>query len=171
MFVALGASLVWAYSPLQPEAAAVVKTYVAQSSIKGADRGVFAARDIAPCEQIEDANSIELNENEYPHGVLSQYVFKGPSNSTWLVLGHGMLYNHLPDGKANVEYRISSPNSMVFYANRPIKANTELFIDCERASIRTAVPNRFFTMFDDCVCPQMGMSRRHSSTSTLRWAR
>lgn len=117
--------------------------YVSQSTIPGAGRGVFAARDFAPCDLVEESHYIELSAEDnlaisHKH-VLRHYAFYHPADgstnaTSWrgaITLGHGSLFNHGGDARANTNYRPSStrPESAFdFYAVREIKAGDELLV-------------------------------------------
>lgn len=110
-------------------------TYVAESTIKGANRGVFAAKDLAQCEHIETSRTIQLGQFDYsPFGLVGRYVFMHPTdeNKSVVVLGDGSLMNHAGD-QANVAYRPVNPDDpssdFEFYAIQLIKKGEELFVD------------------------------------------
>ena len=109
--------------------------FVAESRIPGANRGIFAARDIAEGETIDRSQYIELPKETVAGNLLGRYVFgsnRDPSRALLIISGHGSLFNHAGE-HASVAYRESDERpplaSIDFYADRPIKSGEELTIN------------------------------------------
>jgi hypothetical protein len=94
-------------------------------------RGVFAARDFAPDEEVEVCPTVELPRRE-AKGVLADYVFDSnrERKTVVLVLGYGMLYNHSDD--PTLEYDQDEDGVVTFFAARAIARGEELTISYGR---------------------------------------
>ncbi len=104
--------------------------YIKQSNIRGAGRGVFAARDIRKGEHIEVCPVIEISAHDMANlneSILVTYFFfhgKG-KNSVFLALGFGSLYNH--SFEPNATYIISPmKKTITFTAVDDIKKDSEI---------------------------------------------
>lgn len=96
--------------------------YVQSSSIHGL--GVFADEVIEEGEVIEECSMIEAEKT----CLLQNYLFKIPgSNSYWIILGNGCLYNHasLPN---SITYIDEEDQIAKFVASRRIQEDEEIFI-------------------------------------------
>lgn len=85
------------------------KTYVSQSKITGAERGVFASENIDKGETIESCPTIEIPKQELEflqNSFLTSYIFFCGKNKERLLiaLGFGSMYNH--NYTPNAEYKI-----------------------------------------------------------------
>ena len=108
-------------------------TFVANSSISGAGRGVFAARSFDAGEHIAREATLGLDVYDSASTVFSRYSFDGGSNALpFLVLGVGSLVNH-DRFNYNVHWRRTSAEWFDIFAIRPLSAGEELFFDYGRA--------------------------------------
>lgn len=108
------------------------KTYVTDSKIKNAGRGVFAANDIRQGQIIEVCPIILVPEHDMSNlaeSILVTYFFYFGKKNEYLaiVLGFGSIYNH--SYEPNAKYKIKkSENTMTFTAIENIKKNKEITI-------------------------------------------
>ena len=94
-------------------------------------RGVFATRDIAEGEEIEQCPVIVVPADEAADvcaTVLGHYAYGWDDGAVVFALGFGSLYNHAADPSAIYEEGEDGA-SIVIRANRPIAAGEEIFID------------------------------------------
>ena len=110
-------------------------TFVANSTIEGAGRGVFAAHAFDAGEHIAREPILDLGAYDGASDVFSRYAFDGGS-SAFLVLGVGSLINH-DRFNLNVHWRLTSAQWFDVFAIRPIAAGEELRFDYGRAVTKT----------------------------------
>ena len=109
------------------------KIYVSQSTISGADRGVFANVDIKKDELIENCPFIEIPEHEIERAeesvLINYYYFFGEKKERFLVaLGFGSIYNHLYT--PNARYHIKPEERVIeFIALKEIKKDEEIIVN------------------------------------------
>ena len=107
---------------------------VGTSTIAG--RGVFATRDFAPGDLIEECPVIRLPQPQLEairETVLWDYIFgfEDGSGDFAVALGFGSLYNHSDD--ANADYmKNSASNTITITARRRISAGDEITLGYER---------------------------------------
>lgn len=91
--------------------------------------GVFAKKDIAPNNLIEECPMILLNKLETGHlNAITTKTFTWDDNTRALALGYGSMYNHAK--QPNAEYIVDHQNQTIkFTASDYIPAGTEILID------------------------------------------
>jgi SET domain-containing protein len=106
------------------------KIYVSTSKIKGAGRGVFAAKDIKKGTLIERCPIIEIPKNDLSNVnesflVTYFFYFGKNKNRVGLALGFGSIYNH--SYSPNAAYKIKSKEKIIeFVATKNINAGEEI---------------------------------------------
>ncbi|RJQ38494.1 SET domain-containing protein-lysine N-methyltransferase [Candidatus Microgenomates bacterium] len=109
------------------------KTYVKQSSIPNAGRGVYARCDIKKDEIIEKCPVIEIPKHDIANlkeSILVTYFFYFGKNKERLAiaLGFGSIYNHTY--KPNARYKIKhTENRIDFIALNNIKKDDEIMVN------------------------------------------
>lgn len=102
-----------------------MKTVIKRDSVKG--RGVFAARDIAKDEVVEECELLVVTLEDVP-AELEGYVYEYNKTKAALALGNGSLYNH--SHKANCEFYYNSRKTHLYIrATKAIKAGEEMTIN------------------------------------------
>jgi SET domain-containing protein len=94
-------------------------------------RGVFATRDIAKDQLIEECPLLLIEDIEYTsqNHPLSTYLFQVDDDTSALALGYGSLYNHAGK-KANATYAIDEDDRLLrVYAARSIDADEEITVN------------------------------------------
>jgi SET domain-containing protein len=94
-------------------------------------RGVFATRDLADGEEVEQCPVIVVPAEEAEDvcaTALGSYAYGWDDGAIAIALGFGSLYNHSTDPNATYEEG-DDGKSLVIRADRPIAAGQEIFID------------------------------------------
>ena len=99
---------------------------IKESTIPGANLGVFTLKDINKGEIVEIAPFLRVPSNSCSNNILNDYVFTENENTYILVLGYGSMYNHSYD--PNLSYEYYEKDYFAYRANSDIKKGSELFI-------------------------------------------
>lgn len=113
-------------------------TYIDKSRFEGANKGVFADRDMPLDHYIEISPAILISHEEgalLEKTIIGEYMFdwnpgneEGKSKGYALALGMGSLFNH--SDTPNIEWDFNEENQLIlFYTLREIKQNEELTIN------------------------------------------
>lgn len=113
--------------------ASAINTYVAESNIVPAGRGVFAARDIEQGEVFERCPVIVIPDSELPlaaRTLLYDYYYDWGDDldAAGVALGFGSLYNHSFDPSAAYE-KLFAEMRVDMTARRPIRHGEEITIN------------------------------------------
>lgn len=120
-----------------------IKTYVSQSKITGAKRGVFASENIEKGETIESCPTIEIPKQELEflqNSFLTSYIFFYGKNKERLLiaLGFGSMYNH--NYTPNAEYKIDQQAKKIEFSSlKTIQKGEEITINYVQES-KSGVP-------------------------------
>ena len=109
-------------------------TFVANSTIRGAGRGLFSARAFEAGEHIAREPLLELGSYDIASDIFRRYAF-ADGEGAYIVLGVTSLINSAErsDGGVNVHWRRASPHWVDVFAISHISAGEELKFDYGRA--------------------------------------
>lgn len=97
-------------------------------------QGIFATRDIAAGELIEECPALLFDDEQWhaiDAGGLHGYCYEAPRGGVVLALGMGSLYNHASQPNADYTVRLRPPRVLITAAG-PIRADDEVTISYGR---------------------------------------